>query len=372
MSNPFLEFSGAVEADGVPLHFGAPLVEQRALESGDAVVSLGHHGVVTVAGADRLSWLHTMTSQHLANLRPNEPVETLLLSPQGRIEQAIRLVDDGERCWLIVDSGAADSLTNYLLRMRFSLRVEIENVSERYAVVAAFEGGPAAQVLRERHLAVIEWCDPWATVAVGGVQYSSDAHTVTEWSAVHFVCARAELATIVELAQSGVLRLAGTTALDALEVRAHRPSFRGEVDERAIPHELDWLRTAVHMDKGCYRGQETVAKVHNLGHPPRRLALLHLEGSGGELPTDGALVYLADSDEEAKPVGRTTRVALHHEWGGIALALLKRSVSADAALEVALNDSGARIAAVQEVIVPAEAGATRRRPPTARITPRRE
>jgi folate-binding protein YgfZ len=184
------------------------------------------------------------------------------------------------------------------------------------------------------------------------------------------------------------VRVAGLTSLDALEVRAWRPSRRGEVDERAIPHELDWLRTAVHLNKGCYRGQETIAKVHNLGHPPRRLVLLHLDGSGGELPTAGALVYPAGAESDARPVGRVTRSALHYEWGGIALALLKRSVPEDAELEVALGDARAasgdnstdsgntagdgsaaddsahtspseRIAAAQEVIVPSDAGRTR-------------
>ena len=111
---------------------------------------------------------------------------------------------------------------------------------------------------------------------------------------------------------------------------------------------------------------------------PRRLALLHLDGSGGELPAAGALVYLSGADPEARPVGRVTRTALHHEWGGIALALLKRSVPEDAELEVALGDpsaavadgnaaTGGRIAATQEVIVPADAGRTRDIPRLKRI-----
>jgi len=201
------------------------------------------------------------------------------------------------------------------------------------------------------------------------VQYARGTHSGESWSAVQFVFAREDLPAVVELVREGKIGVAGFDALDALEIRAWRPSMRGEVDERSIPHELDWLRTAVHLNKGCYRGQETVAKVHNLGHPPRRLVLLHLEGSGGELPQAGALVYLPG---ESRPVGRVTRAALHYEWGGIALALLKRSVPEDAELEVALGDprpaidateteTGAseRIAAGQEVIVPSDAGATR-------------
>jgi folate-binding protein YgfZ len=375
VSDPFLSLPGAVAAEGIdtPRHFGAPLVEQRALEAGDAVVSLGHRGVITVAGQDRLSWLDSMTSQQLAGLAPGVSTETLLLDPNGRIEHAIRMVDDGERCWLLVDEGDAQPLAEYLMRMRFALRVEVQDASAEYAVVAAFEGGSALPALRELDLAVAEWRDPWAEVSRGGVQYARAGehdHPADGWSETQLVFAREDLPAVVELVRLGAVRAAGIDALDALEVRAWRPSRHGEVDERAIPHEFDWLRSAVHLSKGCYRGQETVAKVHNLGHPPRRLALLHLDGSGGELPMAGALVHLAGADPEARPVGRVTRSALHHEWGGIALALLKRSVAEDAVLEVALGvpaESGERVAATQEVIVPADAGATRAIPRLKRI-----
>ena len=132
---------------------------------------------------------------------------------------------------------------------------------------------------------------------------------------------------------------------------AWRPRRASEVDERLIPHEVDWLRTAVHLAKGCYRGQETVAKVHNLGHPPRRLVLLHLDGSASVLPVHGAAVRRGDA-----VVGAVTSAALHFEDGPIALAVVKRSTPPDADLVVDAGDVA--IAAAQEVIVPADAGAT--------------
>lgn len=380
--DPFLDLSGAVADGSAVAHFGAPLAEQRALAEGNALVSLAHHGVVTVAGPDRLSWLHSMTSQQLTGLRPGESVETLLLDQQGRIEQAIRLVDDGERSWLLVDDGRAGALAEYLNRMRFALRVEVADVSSKYASVLAFNGGKALPELRALGLAVVEWVDPWSALSPGGVQYARGEHAGADWNAVQLVFRREHLPAVIALvgtSAGSAIRAAGTMALEALEVRAWRPTLHGEVDERAIPHEFDWLRTAVHLTKGCYRGQETIAKVHNLGHPPRRLTLLHLDGSGGQLPENGALVYLEGADADARPVGRITRSALHYEWGGIALALLKRSVPEDAMLSVVLaaSDNGAvqaagsaagadgatasgeRIAASQEVIVPSDAGRAR-------------
>lgn len=375
MATPFLSLPGAV-GDLVADHYGAPVQEQRALEAGDAVVDLSHHGIIAVSGVDRLSWLNTMTSQQLTGLRPGESAESLLLDANGRIQHALRVVDDGETAWILVDEGAAESLAAYLNRMRFALRVEVEDRSAEYAAVLCFRGGTAYPSL-EGLGPVVTWADPWAEIVRGGVQYAHGEHPGASWSATEFVFPRAALPKVTALVRSGEVRAAGTMALDALEIRAWRPSVSGDVDDRTIPHELDWMRSAVHLDKGCYRGQETVAKVHNLGRPPRRLTLLHLDGSGGELPVSGALIYEqgASQDPEARAVGRVTRAALHHEWGGVALALLKRNLASDAPLEVRIGEgaddakapSAHVIAAAQEVIVPSDAGATRNVPRLKRI-----
>lgn len=375
MSSPLMNLPGAIALGDrtIAAHYGSPLPEQRSLESGRAIVDLSDQAIVTVSGADRLSWLHSFTSQHLLGLQPGESVETLLLDPNGRIQQAIRLVDDGETAWLTVDAAAGDGLMNFLMRMRFALRVEVTNVTEEYAAIGAFDTVEASEgavdQLRQLGSAAVEWRDPWASLQRGGVQYARGDHPGERWSFVQFIFPRTELARISALVDAGEISVAGTMALDPLEIRAWRPNFASEVDERAIPHEFDWLRTAVHLNKGCYRGQETVAKVHNLGHPPRRLVMLHLDGSAGELPAAGALVYRAGESaaDDARPVGRITRAANHYEWGPIALALVKRGIPEDAGLEVRLEDSGETIAANPEVIVPADAGATANIPKLKRI-----
>lgn len=370
MASPLLNVPGAIAGvtdDGandlpVALHYGSPLKEQRALELGNAFVDLSHRGVVTVSGDDRLTWLNSMTSQQLTGLRPGDSTETLLLDPNGRIQHAIRVVDDGARTWLLVDEGSSGELAKYLTKMRFAMRVEVADMSAEYATVLAFAGGSALPAL-ESLTPVATWIDPWAEVEPGGIQYARGEHAGASWSAHQAVLPVAALTLLAQLVRSGEIQAAGLMALDALEIRAWRPSRIGDVDDRSIPHEFDWLRSAVHLTKGCYRGQETVAKVHNLGRPPRRFTLLHLDGSEGMLPEPGALVYKAgeSSDAEARPVGRVTRAALHYEWGGIALALLKRSVPEDAALEVRIGEesTGTSVAASQEVIVPADAGAAR-------------
>ncbi len=306
----------------------SPFDEQRALARGEAVARL-NRGVVTVTGPDRLSWLDSMTAQSIASLAPGESAESLLLDPNGRIEHALRVVDDGTTTWLIVEADEAAALAAWLDRMRFMLRVEVADRSAEFAVVGGISPSAKDGVI---------WTDPWSAVQPGGVQYALGEHPAMDWRWSE---------SIVD--PGGVPADAvPAAAYDALRIAAWRPSM-AEVDERSIPHELDWLRSAVHLAKGCYRGQETVAKVHNLGHPPRRLVFLHLDGSDNEYAAHGDPVLLRDEE-----VGTVTSAAVHYELGPIALAVVKRSTDPDAGL-VVVHD-GTRLAAAPQVIVPPSAG----------------
>jgi folate-binding protein YgfZ len=312
--SPLLSTPGAVEADppdaGVAAHYGDPHREQRLLSEGAGLVDLSHRDVVRVSGPDRLSWLHSLTSQHLLALAPGQPVEALVLSPNGHVEHALRIVDDGEATWLMLEPGEAATLGTYLDAMRFWSKVEVADVSADWAVV-------------------------WSPVRRDGLG-GAVAERPAGLGADHLV-PRDHL----EAAVAGQ-PLAGTWALEALRIEAHQPRLGLETDHRTIPHELGWIGTAVHLDKGCYRGQETVARVHNLGRPPRRLVLLHLDGSVEHLPAHGDPVTLDD-----RAVGFVTSAARHWELGPLALALVKRNTPVDAAL------LAGGVAAAQEVVVPA-------------------
>ncbi|WP_062070305.1 CAF17-like 4Fe-4S cluster assembly/insertion protein YgfZ [Demequina sediminicola] len=348
MTSPLLSRSGAVDSAapdaGVAWHYGDPTAEQRALEAGRAVVDQSHLGIVTVSGPDRLTWLDSLTTQEVKNLQPGESSEFMILSPQGRIEHVAGIVDDGETAWLI--SETAPGLATFLDRMRFMLRVEVADVTDQWAGLGEAVSSPAAEG------EPVTWVDAWPQIRTGGTTYVEDP------SATHPGAARAwrlvlvpreSLTAEVDERLAAGWSLAGTWASEAERVAAHRPRAATEVDETTLPHELDWLRTSVHLHKGCYRGQETVAKVHNVGRPPRRLTLLHLDGSAHAVPELGANVLLGD---EEKVVGRITSVARHHEYGPIALAMLKRSVDPSAVLTV--PSDGGLLSANQELIVNAD------------------
>lgn len=341
--SPLLSRRGAVAAEGpdegVAMHYGEPVAEQRALERGIGVVDLSHRGVVTVTGQDRLSWLDTLSSQWLRDLQPGQSAELLLLDPQGHIQHAPAMIDDGETSYLISEANDAAALAQFLHSMRFMLRVEITHRTD-LGVVATSAEGP--QLRAPEGTELLTWTDPWPDVAEGSTRYGPQAqhHPGSEWRARYWIAARADVPEIVAGAESVGARAAGVGALEAFRIAAWRPRLAREVDEKAIPHELDWLRSGVHLNKGCYRGQESIARVFNLGKPPRRLTFLHLDGSEHIIPEVGQEVMNGE-----RKVGVITSVARHHELGPIALALIKRNVAEDAHLMIGT------IAAAQELIV---------------------
>jgi folate-binding protein YgfZ len=289
---------------GAIWHFGEPAKEQRALIEGKAWADLSHLAVVAVSGDDRLKWLHDLTTQYLNDFGAGIWTSALILDPQGHVEYQFNLVDDGATTWLVLDPQFTEGLITYLNRMRFMLRVEVRDATSEYAVMRA-PGTPT------------EIGGPFALVP------------------------RAELEEMKSAFNSTATQV-GTWVLDAERVAAGRPRHGIDTDGKAIPNELGLLNNAVHMNKGCYRGQETVAKVYNLGKPPRRLVMLHLDGHAVVMPAPGTPVMNGEVQ-----VGFLGTVARHHELGPIALALVKRNTPVDAQLMVE------GVAAMQEIIVEA-------------------
>ncbi|MCE1177747.1 MAG: folate-binding protein [Micrococcales bacterium] len=333
--SPLLERDGAVEGEGldagVAAHYGDPMREERLLAEGLAAVDLSHRGVVTISGPDRLSWLHSLTSQQLTGLAPRTSTESLVLSPKGHIEHDLHVVDDGETTWVTVEPGTAPALVAWLESMRFMLRVEVADVSADHAVIG--EPSDAESQPGEP----VAWRDPWpglvGETAAYGPETEEHPARGRRWREV--IVPRAGLERAI-----GDRPLAGTWGAEALRIVAWRPRLRKETDHRTIAHEVDWLRTAVHLHKGCYRGQETIARVHNLGRPPRRLVFLHLDGSGHAIPAEGSPVRLGE-----KEIGRLTSVGRHFEDGPVALAVIKRNTPVDAVLTIE------GVSAAQETVV---------------------
>jgi tRNA-modifying protein YgfZ len=317
-----LDIAGAVEAEwpdeGVAAHYGDPTREQRVMSEQPTLVDRSNRGVIKITGPDRLSWLHSLTSQHLERLAPGVTKQALILSPQGHLEHHLTLTDDGAATWIHVEPHTASALVDYLNSMRFMLRVEVEDLSG--ALVVQTIASPAA---------------------TGGEDVGAEAVMQGPFGTDLIVKpdAMGKLAVTYPVA--------GLWAFEAARIAAHiaRPGL--DTDHKTLPHEIGFVDAAVHLNKGCYRGQETVARIENVGHPPRRLVFLNLDGSVDRLPAHGAPI----TTEDGAQVGLVGSAARHFELGPIGLALIKRTVPTDAPL---LADG---VAAAQEVVVPPDAGA---------------
>jgi len=270
-------------------HFGEPNSEQKALAKGNGWADLSHRGVISITGKDRLTWLHALTTQHLEKLEVATWVDALILDTQGHVIDQLFLVDDGQSTWIHLENERVTPVIEYLNKMKFMLEVEVKDESDNYAVLRA----------------------PGIADAIGGP---------------YALVPRNELKETTDAFNKSHTQV-GIWALEAERVAAGRARLLFEVDHKSIPNELGFLNKSVHMNKGCYRGQETVAKVFNLGQPPRRLVLLHLDGSMVAMPEHGAKVFLDD-----KEVGFIGSLSRHYELGPIALAVVKRNVALDATL----------------------------------------
>ena len=290
---------------GAVWHCGEVAKEQRALADGKAWADLSHRTVVAVSGEERLAYLHAVTTQHVENLQPGVWKDGLILDAQGHIAHQFILVDDGTTTFLQVDSERAQLLISYLTKMKFMMKVDVRDASSEFVILRA----------------------PGKTDDIGGpyalVPVSEKKETIDAFNQANLQV--------------------GMWTIEAERVASGRARIGLETDHKSIPNELGLLNGAVHMKKGCYPGQETVAKVFNLGHPPRRLVLLHLDGSDVKIPAHGSPVFNGETE-----VGFVGTVARHYELGTIALAIIKRTVPANATLHVE------GIPAAQEILVPVE------------------
>jgi len=309
----------------VAWHFGDPLREQRTLATRAGIVDRSNRDVVQVSGDDRLPWVHSICSQHVSDLRDGDATEALVLSPHGHVEQHWQFVELGGVVWIDTEPGAAPIVVDYLQKMRFLKRVEPVDVSASWAVLSLV-GPETPDVLAAAGFALPEGGRAEPLEGGGFVRRMS-------WPAADaadlVVPADARERYLERLTTAGAAP-AGIWAFEAARVEARRPRLGFETDHRTIPHEIGFIGSAVHLEKGCYRGQETVARVHNLGKPPRRLVPLHLAGESDELPPPGTPI-----EAGGRTVGFLGTAVHHYELGPVALAVIKRALPDDAELSVA-------------------------------------
>ncbi|AZI59050.1 folate-binding protein [Nakamurella antarctica] len=322
-TSALLTLPGAVAASGVDggvaWHYGDPTVEQRRAEQGVGLVDRDQRGVITVIGADRHDWLNKLTSQLLLPLADGTTTQALVLTPQGHVEYHFGVTEVGDTTYLDTDAGTDEGLSKYLQMMKFWSDVEVTVRSNDFQQLSLI-GPRASEVGARLGLGQVE-----AGCAVplpeGGFLRATD-------TGLDFVVPHDRALTLAQQLIAGGATPVGTWADDALRIPTRRVRTGVDTDDRTIPHEVGLLGVAVHMNKGCYRGQETVARVANLGRPPRRLVMLNLDGTQDVLPNPGDDILT----DQGRVVGRVGTVAIHYEDGPIALALVKRNIGPETPL----------------------------------------
>ncbi|MBP3089214.1 folate-binding protein [Corynebacterium sp. sy017] len=305
------------EYRAVAWHYGDPLREQRAFSKANrGFVDQSHRRFIKVSGTDAATYLHTLFSQKLDDLAPGTTTQALDLDAQGRILHQITVSRIGEDFYLDVSAPQWESLVTYLTRMVFWSQVSISTPDLGFLSLV---GGEVTQhqdivdKLNTAHLLVASRYSHWGVPTYDVIVERSELLDVAH--------------TLISLEYMPV----GFMAYTAERVKALAPMAGIDLDDKSIPHESALLvEQAVCLNKGCYRGQETVARVANLGQSPRALVLLQLDGSAPRLPRTGEPVMVRN-----RSVGRVGSVVHDHDYGPIALALIKRSALASSELSVA-------------------------------------
>lgn len=330
---------------GAIWHYGDPLGEQRAAETDAVLVDRSHRAVLTLTGGDRQTWLHNISTQHVSDLPDGASTQNLSLDGQGRVEDHWIQTELGGVTYLDTEPWRGDPLLAYLRKMVFWSEVTPDTAD---MAVLSLLGPRLADPSVLEALGLDELPSEAGAVALpdGGFVRRMPASPADQIELDLLVARGQSAAWQQRLARAGI-RPAGVWAYEAHRVAALRPRLGVDTDERTIPHEVGWIGAAVHLDKGCYRGQETVARVHNLGKPPRMLVLLHLDGSV-ERPSTGNPVLAG-----GRAVGRLGTVVDHVDLGPVALALVKRGLPADTELRTG-PDAGVAAAIDTESLPPAD------------------
>ncbi|MDO5512366.1 folate-binding protein YgfZ [Corynebacterium sp.] len=300
---PLQDTEALIDATGVAWHYGDPLGEQRRAHTGTIVVDRSQRRVLQVTGPDAAEFLNNLLSQKLLDVPVGYAASALDLDMQGHILHHADVLRTEEGFFLDVPAVQFESLSTFLQKMVFWSQVEIV----------------------EADLAVL-------TLLGAPVETPATACVRTGWWTTlprrDLLVPRDRLVETVTALETAGAHLAGLMAFTAERVRALEPELGVDLDAKSIPHEVPaWIGRgehpgAVHLEKGCYRGQETVARVENLGRSPRVLVMLQLDGSAPEAPSPGADIL---GPAGGRSLGRLGTVVDDCDFGPIALAVVKRS-----------------------------------------------
>jgi len=304
----------------LPAHYGDPIAEHRAMREAVGLVDRSLIGKVEVTGRDRVSFFQGMLTNDLKALAPGQGCPAAFLDAHGKVRAFLNVLVLEDRILLELPPGRAEKTLQALDKYLISEKVFFTDMTEAFALFA-LHGPKAAAVLADSGGPVS--LEPYQHVERFVATFPARLFRVDEFGVPGFhLWVAAELAAdlwrgLMELGRPQGLRAVGATALDTLRVEAGVPWFGHDVDETTLLMEAP-LEHLVNYTKGCYIGQEIVARIKYRGHVNRFLTGLTLEGL--EVPEHGAPV-LAERKEIGRVTSAASSIALKRP---IALAYIRR------------------------------------------------
>jgi folate-binding protein YgfZ len=319
----------------VPRHFGDPAGEYRAAQQGVVVVPRSHEGRVRATGRDRLDLLHRMSTNSLTDLPVGQARATVLTTAIARIVDVLWVLNRGETALALTGVGRATAVRRWLAGyIVYNDQVKFEDASAELgqlgfygprAAAAAEALVPGAGALANDHFVEQEGVIAWRGRPLAGEGFTLIAPT----EQVPVLWARALAAGAVP---------AGEDAFQMLRLQAGLPYAGHELTEDYIPLEAN-LWDAVSFTKGCYIGQEIIARMESRGKLARRLLGLKLAA-----PVEaGAQVRVGTA--EGALAGTVTTAGVLPDLGPVALAFLKTS-QAEVGTKVVVGDVEGEVAGV--------------------------
>lgn len=331
----------------VPMAFEHVELEYAAIRKGCALVDLPQSGTIEATGADRIGFLNNLLTQELKTLEPMASVRSFWLNRKGRIDADLRLVDDGGRLLMAADALVAAATAEALAEFVFAEDVTLADATETLHRLA-LHGPRAAQALMavadtDEHVGL----EPGRamTVMVAGASVLVEREdSAGEVGLVLTMPADAARTVYERLAGVKGVRPCGWLAYNIARIEAGWPLFQIDFSSESLPAETGVLHDRVSFTKGCYLGQEVVARMQSLGKPKQVLVALRLaEGQAPRLPAERASIY-ADAQGD-KAIGNVTSSTIAPMLSAAPIALAQvRTAHAQAGTALFVEAEGARTA----------------------------
>jgi len=294
------------------------LPDYEAITEACGLLDRSERGKLALTGAGAKTFLHGQVSNDIEGLEPGTGCYAAFLTPKGKMLGDLRVLDTGEELLLDTERCALQALFNMIRRFSIGYDVELHKRTLESGLLSLI-GPRAGEVLGAAALPEREHAH--IALAVAGIE----ARAVRTDVGIDLLCAAADTPALsAALAQRGAQPV-GEEAAECLRIEHGRPRYGVELDDTVIPQEAGLNERAVSFTKGCYVGQETVARLFYRGKPNRRLRGLRCQAP----VRPGEVVRL-----EGRIVGTVGSAAQSPRFGMIALALVRREAPPGSAVSV--------------------------------------